>query len=424
MCTWLTLTLKQCVNATGENSKEAAIIRVSIGEVFLSIGEYDKAAEQFYHSIIISDGLKFEEYFVPWLKIMLSLVYMRDFKLKEAHDTLSEVREFMDTSKDMGTAISFSFFSYYLHKLNTSLKTGDMDEFLDAETFDFYKSIVPDDSYVAIVWEDIPDINALQIWHEYCAAQGSLSLREEDYETAIIWYELVAMSLIELYGMDTVHAIEIAIMFDNIGVTFAKMGKYDKAIEYSEISNDIFTKFYNNRNIHSAKSHMNLAIVKLIVNDNSAVEHAQIAVDIFKYFYGEKSDELAVAYDILACCYYATGNIDRVEQYFEESIDSYINHYCIDKAITYVNYTKFLILQDKIEKAITNIHKAKTILNVITNEKNSTFRDTTALLIMLNNDPDLAKFYVLNSDFAEWGLHSDLVFEENSLFSNSTFSDK
>jgi len=384
--------LRNQIEINGERSKEAAIIRLSIGESYLGLGKLYEAQEEFHHVLFIANNLRFDSKFVNSVRLRLARAYILNREFRKAHDVFDNIFASM-SERELGeftNAIAFTGSAWVAYSMN---RTRDFNNFSLEENERFVST--------GFLSEYEFSETIFSMMMEYFQLLAMLNLREENYEHAILFYE-IGLAVIDAY--EYFHNLSIpvarAILYDNIAVAALKAFRagemvqrkcldgepierawdYEYVIYMLEKANVLFRENLGSRNLHTAKSHTNLALAYMFINEYGiAVEHMRRAVDIFEYFFSGANDILAIAYSNLATCYNNWGKYELAERFFLKSIETYNNTFSFDIAVTFFNYAKFLIEHERIEEARTYIRRARAISNIIDSDESSLFNNIDSI---------------------------------------------
>ncbi len=243
--------------------------------------------------------------------------------------------------------------------------------------------------------------------------QGKAAGRQGDYEEALKKFKEVYEINLKLFGRDNVR---LASTLNNIGVQYKNLQNFDKAIEQFKNAENLFIKTYGKDYPQIGAIYINLGNIyrsmgdfstgleyqrnayRLLKNDsinlNELSQTAKYNIVEIQFKLGLKHEAVRFAqsnlkttlprlkprlFDLIALSYKESGNFDLSEKNYLEAIKCWQKLYGesnIELADEYLGYSSLLMVQNKFDKALIYITKAKAIiLNYSRVEKNPLFAE-------------------------------------------------
>jgi len=182
-----------------------------------------------------------------------------------------------------------------------------------------------------------------------------------NYNKAISHYNAAIEMAEEVDSMNATY-LQLHKLYNNLGVSFNRIGKLDEATVQFQASLDLIHEYYGFGNKNEALAFINLGGIYYSKGDiGLASEYFQRAVDIYKSLKGDYSDALGASLNNLAATQYMLGNFVLSARYFEEAQRIKEENLGLDHpdtAVGYSNLAAIHILNNDYDAAQANYERS------------------------------------------------------------------
>ena len=206
------------------------------------------------------------------------------------------------------------------------------------------------------------NINDDEIMAEHLNGLGSIFLKQDDYNQALLYYN----KTLKLLTKKNIKSLDIkASCYSNLGLVYKGIGDYEKSIEHLRQAAILWLSLYGSFHHFVARAYLNLGVVFTELDDfqNSEI-FLKKALRIFMQIFKEFNETTGLTYLNLGILYFKNKQLEKALFYSEEAIMIFENinneiHPLISRA--YSVKGKILTNLHKFDEAILFINKSITI---------------------------------------------------------------
>lgn len=171
------------------------------------------------------------------------------------------------------------------------------------------------------------------------------------------------------------HSI-VATIHNNIGITYIKLGNYDKALEYLQMGLKMNLQLFGDKHQNVAMNYNNIALVyDELGEDNKALEFKQKSLEIRIETLGENHQDTALIYNNLGVTYDTLGNYNKALECYQNSLKIYLElfgQYHPMSATCINNIGRTYSMLGDFEKGMEHYQKALKTLEILLGENHPT----------------------------------------------------
>lgn len=401
----------------------SGILYGCIGNVYYTIGNYDKALENLFKSAEIreKDSSNLEDLALVYSN--LSSVYNTAEKLMEGKLYLEKAMSIYENSNDsLGVAYVYSSMAaisyiqgdfnesedYYIKSLQIRLSVlGDKDlsvASIYTNMAVFYKNMAKYDKaleYIELATEIFRSCygeNHPETADCYIVKGGILLDRAKEFEVALECFNN-AMEIYSDYFNDS-HP-RLAEVYNKLGKYYSNIvNDFPKSLEYYKKAAYIEENKFGKEHSSYVISMNNIAYVHSeLGNYKDAIEHYNNALECAKSVFGENHNKVGDICQNIAVAYYKTGKVDLAIEFTDRARNIFIQSYGENHptvALTYGNLGSYYSMLRDSKRAMESLNKSLEIYRVLYGE----------------NHPSVANIY----DKIGCLLFNDKLYEEAEMY--------
>lgn len=335
------------IDAELSNQPEVkAALNSTIGRVYFSLGEFDRAEELYSEALQIaeSDGLERD---LPLYTFRLGRVYQQiannrgaDSLLKKSIELFENSEEGFQNPEAVSALAVYGSFSWF-NKGDTKTAEEYLLKSLQQRQIHFAES----DSLMAPAYNDLANL-----YH----SQGDFKEAEKYYKQAVDTYT-------KLYADNPRTAITMA----NFSMLLRDQGKFEEAKQYQETALGIVEDKDGQYNIDIALGNGNLSEINMRQgNFHAADSLAKLSLTMLREIFGDLHPYVARTKVVLGMNHYYLEKFSEAEHYFLEAKDEYRQVYPPEHSRLgdpYLELGKLYLKTERLEKAEEHVLKAREI---------------------------------------------------------------
>ncbi len=290
-----------------EEYKKLVQVYNNIGNAYLQIKDIENAYKYYQNAIDISEkeNIVYEE--IKSLSNLIEILFvLKDYdRIKKI---LKRLEDFFNNNKDIYGLIT------------TTLKYGKLYFFLGENYYDTsYDKLIDALDLVNKIENQVSlYLKSKLVWEIYLYLGKINLLRNNNSEAEN--YLLKSLECVRLYevGNDNINE---SIILDSIATLYENKKEYEKAIEYYQLSSEIYFKFGEDYKTAELKLKIGFIYLKFKKNSLKSIDFYEQALKIYEEI--EYFKESADIYNILGDIYIEKGLIDIALSHFEKAKNHY-----------------------------------------------------------------------------------------------------